>query len=65
MKYPAPLALAPIGVQGIIHEDAEIATARAAAAVGVPMTMSTASTRSLEEVAHANGDGHRWYQLYW
>jgi len=65
VKYPAPLALAPIGVQGIIHADAELATARAAAAVGVPMTMSTASTRSLEDVATANGNGHRWYQLYW
>ena len=29
------------------------------------MIMSTASTRSIEAVAKANGDGHRWYQLYW
>ncbi len=27
--------------------------------------MSTASSRSIEAVAKANGDGHRWYQLYW
>lgn len=33
--------------------------------VGVPFIMSTASTRAPEEVAEANGDGARWYQLYW
>src|SRR5262245_1618892 len=37
---PAPLLLAPIGVQRIVHEDGELATARAAAAVGVPMIAS-------------------------
>jgi L-lactate dehydrogenase (cytochrome) len=64
-EMPAPLMLAPIGVQGIIHEDGELATARAAAALGVPMNVSTASHFSLEEVAEAGGDGPRWFQLYW
>lgn len=64
-KLPAPLLLAPIGVQGIVHQDGELASARAAAKVGVPMIMSTASSRSIEDVGLANGDGHRWYQLYW
>ncbi len=31
----------------------------------MPFILSTASTRSIEAVAKANGDGHRWYQLYW
>lgn len=57
--------VAPIGVQSMVHEDAEIGTARAAAKVGVPFIMSSAATRSLEAVAKASGTGHRWYQLYW
>ncbi|HZE50728.1 MAG TPA: lactate 2-monooxygenase [Jatrophihabitantaceae bacterium] len=62
---PAPVLLAPIGVQSIVHPDGELATARAAAELGVPMIMSTASSYSIEEVASANGDGERWFQLYW
>ncbi|GJJ13250.1 hypothetical protein Clacol_007501 [Clathrus columnatus] len=65
VQYPSPVILAPIGVQGILHQEAELASARAAAKVGVVFTMSTASTRSIELVAKANGNGHRWYQLYW
>ncbi|GAA2117323.1 alpha-hydroxy-acid oxidizing protein [Streptomyces synnematoformans] len=62
---PAPVLLAPVGVQSIVHPDGELATARAAAALGVPMVMSTASSYSIEEVAEASGAGPRWYQLYW
>ncbi len=63
---PAPLMLAPIGVQKVVHADGELATARAAAAVGVPMIASTASHFSLEEIAAAGGPGApRWFQLYW
>lgn len=57
--------MAPIGVHGILHADGELATARAAREVGLPFTMSTASSRSIERVAEANGNGQRWYQLYW
>ncbi len=64
-KMPAPLMLAPIGVQKIVHEEGELATARAAAALGVPMVASTTSHYSLEEIAEAGGDGPRWFQLYW
>ena len=64
-KLPAPVLLAPVGVQGIIHKDAEVATGKAAAALGVPFTISTVSSRSLEEVAKAMGDAPRWFQLYW
>jgi isopentenyl diphosphate isomerase/L-lactate dehydrogenase-like FMN-dependent dehydrogenase len=62
---PAPLMLAPIGVQSIVHPDGELATARAATDVGLPHILSTASSYAMEEVAEAAGDGPRWYQLYW
>ena len=53
-------------MQGILHADAESGSARAAGELGIPYIMSTASTRSIEEVAEANGPGNpRWYQLYW
>jgi isopentenyl diphosphate isomerase/L-lactate dehydrogenase-like FMN-dependent dehydrogenase len=64
-EIPAPLLLAPIGVQKVVHEEGEPATARAAAALGIPMIVSTASATSMEEIAEASGDGPRWYQLYW
>jgi L-lactate dehydrogenase (cytochrome) len=62
---PAPVALAPVGVQGIVHPDGELAVARAAASVGLPMTLSTVSSYRLEDVAEAGGDAPRWFQLYW
>ena len=62
---PAPLLLAPIGIQQGVHPDGELATARAAAALGVPMIASTASHFPLEEIAEAGGDAPRWFQLYW
>lgn len=64
-RMPAPVLLAPVGVQSIVHPDGELATARAAAALGVPMVLSTASSHTVEEVAEASGDGPRWFQLYW
>jgi lactate 2-monooxygenase len=64
-SMPAPLLLAPIGVQQGVHPDGELATARAAAAVGVPMIASTASHFPLEEIAAAGGEAPRWFQLYW
>jgi L-lactate dehydrogenase (cytochrome) len=64
-EMPAPLLLAPIGVQKILHDEGELATARAAAAVGVPMIASTASHFTLEEIAEAGGPAPRWFQLYW
>jgi len=62
---PAPLLLAPIGVQQGVHPEGELATARAAAAVGTPMIASTASHFSLEEIAEAGDEAPRWFQLYW
>lgn len=63
MKQSYPIAVAPVGVQRIFNPDGEEASAAAAAAVGVPYIMSTASATSIEDVAKANGDGLRWYQV--
>ncbi|HEV7584695.1 MAG TPA: lactate 2-monooxygenase [Solirubrobacteraceae bacterium] len=64
-ELPAPLLLAPIGVQSIVHPEAELATGRAAAACGLPFVLSTAASHSMEQVAEAVGEASRWYQLYW
>ena len=61
----SPLLLAPVGVQAIVHPDGELASARAAASLGVPMVHSTAASHSIEDVAAALGDTPRWFQLYW
>ena len=61
----APVLLAPIGVHTIVHPEGELATARAAANVGLPLIVSTAAAHTLEEIAEAGGEGERWYQLYW
>jgi isopentenyl diphosphate isomerase/L-lactate dehydrogenase-like FMN-dependent dehydrogenase len=61
----APVLTAPVGVQAIMHPDGELAVARAAAELGIPMVLSTVSSHPMEDVAKANGDGVRWFQLYW
>ncbi|HEX9624275.1 MAG TPA: alpha-hydroxy-acid oxidizing protein [Streptosporangiaceae bacterium] len=58
-----PMMLGPIGVLKLAHPDGEVAVARAAAALGVPMVLSTAATAAMEEVAEIGGP--RWYQLHW
>lgn len=67
-KLPSPVILGPVGVQGILHGEGEVATARAAASLGVPFIFSTAASRTIEEVAQAAdsvGNCVRWFQLYW
>jgi lactate 2-monooxygenase len=65
IRSPAPFLLAPIGVLSIAHDDGEVGVARAAAATGVPMVLSSAASHTIEEVAEAMGDAPRWFQLYW
>jgi lactate 2-monooxygenase len=65
LKLRAPVMLAPIGVQSILNADGELAVARAARALEVPMVLSTVSSYTMEEVASALGDTPRWFQLYW
>ena len=62
---PHPFMLAPVGVQGIAHADAELATARAAKATRTPMIVSSAASTPMEPIAEALGDTPRWFQLYW
>lgn len=64
-KLPAPVLLGPVGVQSIVHREAEIASGRAAASLGLPFVLSTVSSRPLEEVAQTMGASPRWFQLYW
>ncbi|GAB7346717.1 hypothetical protein MBLNU459_g1830t2 [Dothideomycetes sp. NU459] len=65
--YPTPCLIAPVGVQAIFHEDREVGMAQVASELGLPYILSTAASSTIEEVAKANGDGEgdRWYQLYW
>jgi lactate 2-monooxygenase len=65
LHLPTPVLLAPIGVQSIVNAEAEVAVARAAASLGVPLVISTASTLPLEQVAQAMDAVPRWFQLYW
>ena len=60
---PTPVLLGPVGVLRQLHPDGELAVARAAEKMGVPMVLSTASSVAMEEVAEVAGP--RWFQLYW
>ncbi|MDQ3899776.1 MAG: alpha-hydroxy-acid oxidizing protein [Actinomycetota bacterium] len=61
----APVLTAPVGVLGLVHPDADLAVARAAAGLGLASVLSTASSTTLEDVAAAAPDAPRWFQLYW
>ena len=63
--FAAPVLTGPIGVQSIVHEDAEYAAARVTRELGLGMVLSTVSSQRMEDVAAQNGDGVRWFQLYW
>jgi isopentenyl diphosphate isomerase/L-lactate dehydrogenase-like FMN-dependent dehydrogenase len=58
-----PFAVAPTGAAGLLWYQGELHLARAAAAAGVPFTLSTASITSMETVAEQAG-GRLWFQLY-
>jgi L-lactate dehydrogenase (cytochrome) len=62
-EVAAPLILAPVGLTGMQRGDGEILSAQAAAAAGIPYTLSTMSICSIEDVAEAT---HKpfWFQLY-
>lgn len=59
-----PFGIAPTGFTRFMHSEGENAGAAAATAAGIPFTLSTMGTRSIEETAQASGDGDRWFQLY-
>ena len=58
-----PLVLAPTGFTRIAHSQGELAAARAAEKAGIPYTLSTLGTRSIEEVASVS-QGRKWFQVY-
>lgn len=60
---PYPLVLAPTGFTRIADPDGELAVARAAERAGLPYTLSTLGTRSIEEVRAVSG-GRLWFQVY-
>jgi L-lactate dehydrogenase (cytochrome) len=58
-----PLAIAPMGLCGLVRPEGELALARAAKAAGIPMALSTAASHSIEAVMDA-APGNLWFQLY-
>jgi isopentenyl diphosphate isomerase/L-lactate dehydrogenase-like FMN-dependent dehydrogenase len=58
-----PFVIAPTGAIGIAWPGADVAVARVAAAAGIPYTLSTNATASIEEIAQA-APGRLWFQLY-
>jgi lactate 2-monooxygenase len=49
----------------MMHADADLAVARAMARLNLPMIISSQASFPMEEIARANGEGPRFYQLYW
>jgi lactate 2-monooxygenase len=64
-KLPVPLLLSPIGVLEMVHKEADIAVAKAAAEMNIPMILSNQASYPMETVANTMGDSTRWFQLYW
>ncbi len=62
-RHPLPMALSPTGFTRIVCPDGELAVARAAARRGIAYSLSTLSTRSIEEIRQVS-DGALWFQLY-
>merc|ERR1711879_25542 len=64
MTLSHPLMLAPVAHQALYNQDAELATARAAANTQTPMIVSTLASNTLEAIQSAS-DSPKWFQLYW
>ncbi|MGV2855504.1 alpha-hydroxy acid oxidase [Glutamicibacter sp. AGC13] len=59
-----PFGIAPTGFTRFMHSEGEIGGSRAAQKAGIPFSLSTMGTRSIEEVAEAAPKGRKWFQLY-
>ncbi|MGO2139853.1 MAG: alpha-hydroxy acid oxidase [Leucobacter sp.] len=59
-----PFGIAPTGFTRLMQTEGEIAGAGAAAAAGIPFTLSTLGTTSIEDVKATNPNGRNWFQLY-
>lgn len=64
MPVSMPLLVAPVAMQGALHADGELGTARAAAATGTVMCLSTLATAAPAEVAAATPGASHWFQVY-
>ncbi|HEU4986333.1 MAG TPA: alpha-hydroxy-acid oxidizing protein, partial [Rhizobiaceae bacterium] len=64
-KHTVPLLLAPIGVLEMVHRQADLAVARAAAAEEIGFIFSNQASVAMEDCAPAMGHAPRWFQLYW
>ncbi|WP_240468686.1 alpha-hydroxy acid oxidase [Gracilibacillus sp. YIM 98692] len=64
-KIEAPILLAPIGMQGLVHPEGERATVQAAYEHGIPFIASTVASNSLEDIRSAKPEASRWFQLYY
>ena len=62
--FALPFGIAPTGFTRMMHAEGETAGSRAAAKFGIPFTLSTVGTTSIEDVALAAPDGVNWFQLY-
>jgi lactate oxidase len=62
-KLPHPIIVTPFGSHGLHHPAGEVATAEGAARSGALLTVSSASTRSMEDIAKAS-TGPKWFQMY-
>lgn len=63
-RVAMPFGIAPTGFTRMMQTEGEIAGASAAAAAGIPFSLSTMGTASIEDVKAANPDGRNWFQLY-
>ena len=63
-RVALPFGIAPTGFTRMMQTEGEIAGASAAAAAGIPFSLSTMGTASIEDVKAANPDGRTWFQLY-
>ena len=64
-RRSTPLLLAPLGVMEMAHPDADLAVARAAAALGIPVTLSNQASFPMEAVAAAAPTGSCFFQPHW
>ncbi|HYF22900.1 MAG TPA: lactate 2-monooxygenase [Caulobacteraceae bacterium] len=62
---PTPFLTAPIGVLSLAHPEGDLAVARAAGKLGVPMIISNQASFPLEQIADCCGASPKWFQLYW
>ncbi|MEO8094325.1 MAG: lactate 2-monooxygenase [Pseudolysinimonas sp.] len=64
-RYPTPVIAAPVGVLELVHPEADLGIAKAAAALGVPYVFSSQASTQMEATAKVMGDSPHWFQLYW